>query len=232
MTIALGILGSDGIVLAADGQETDGVGFKDYALKVRASTGQASGIHSKSRSVVAVTGCGPGFHLDALSDEIITLSHSRTDWTLATFEPALHACIQGFFIQHVQPLLPHVNNLFNVIVAAQFEGDCWMWSSDTTVVKRSVGFEAIGTGRQYAKTAIYTRIIHPKIEAAVLLAVRGVVEAKRFDQYCGQSTTIVCLHNNLSHHIPWYLIEPAEKLFDKYAGIEQSTFQLVLGHFG
>jgi 20S proteasome alpha/beta subunit len=231
MTIALGIMGGGGVVLAADGQETDGVGFKDYALKIRASLPQPSGIHIDPRSVVAVTGCGPGFQLDALSDEIIALAHSRPDWTLDTCELAIQGTIATFFNRHVQPLLPHLNLLFNLIVAAQFDGQCWMWSTDTTVVKRCYPFEAMGSGKQYAKTAIYTRIIHPNIEAAVLLAIRGVLEAKRFDQYCGQSTTVVCLYKNGAHHIPWYIIEPAEKLFDKYAGIEQSTFQLVLGHF-
>src|SRR5580704_11727751 len=154
MTIALGIVGGGGVVLAADGQETDGVGFKDYALKIRASLGQPWGIGATSRSVVAVPGCGTGLHLDALSDEIITLAHSRSDWTMRTFEPELAQCIQTFFVQHVQPLLPHRDYGFNVIVGAQFDGDCWMWTNDTTVVKRSVGFEAMGSGRQYAKTAI------------------------------------------------------------------------------
>ena|SRR6202049_1926018 len=212
--------------------ELNGVGFKDYALKIRSSIPQPSGIHIAPRSVVAVTGCGPGFQLDALSDQIIRLAHSRPDWTLHTFEPAIEGCIATFFNQHVQPLLPHFSHLlFNLIVAAQFDGQCWMWSTDTTVVKPCNDFEAMGSGRQYAKTAIYTRIIHPSIEAAILLAIRGVLEAKRFDQYCGQGTTVVCLYNHGAHHIPWYIIEPTEKLFDKYAGIEQSTFQLVLGHF-
>ena len=231
MTIALGILGGGDAVLAADSQETDEGGFKNFALKVSASIPRTSLIGTAPRSVVAVTGCGPGFHLDAIAEEIQKLAQTRPDWTFDSFELELGRYIKGFFNEHVQPLLPHLDYRFNLIVAAQFDGASCLWSSETTIVKRSHQFEALGTGRNYAKAAINTRIISPTIEMAVLLAVRGVMEAKRFDQYCGQNTVIICLHNNAARHIPWYLIEAVEKLFDRYAGTEQSAFQYAIGHF-
>jgi hypothetical protein len=231
VTIALGILASGGIVLAADAQETDIMGFKDYALKIHHSLGQPWGAGVSSRSVVAITGAGPGFHIDAISSEIISLADSRTDWTLAAFEPQLEQCVQNFFQKHVLPFLPHINNSFDLIVAAQFDGMGWMWANETTVVKRSVGLEAVGTGRNYAKVAIQTRVIHPNLETAVILAIQGVAEAARFDQYCGKGTSITCLRDNQAVHIPWYLIEPVEKLLGRYSGIEQSAFQYIIGHF-
>jgi len=228
MTIALGILAGHGAVLAADSQETDGVGFKDFALKIKSTMAMTN---DPPRSAVAVTGCGPGLHLDAISREIIDLANSRTDWSRETFEPELKTCIRNFFVEHVTPLLPHIDNRFNLIVAAQFDGKSWLWSNDTTVVERRYPFEALGTGKNYAKTAIDSRILGPTIEQAVLLAIHGVSEAKNFDQYCGKSTKIVCLFNNSAHHLPWYLVDPVEKFFDRYSGVEHSVFHYVLGHF-
>lgn len=95
MTIALGFLAAGGAVIAADSQETDGVGFKDFALKVTASFPHP--LHSPSgRSVVAITGCGTAFQLDAVSDEIRNLAQSRDDWTAASFEPELGRCVKIF----------------------------------------------------------------------------------------------------------------------------------------
>src|SRR5258708_636501 len=60
MTIALGILASDGIVLAADTQETAGY-FKGFALKIHSAMTKTN-IHSNVNSALAITGSGHGVY--------------------------------------------------------------------------------------------------------------------------------------------------------------------------
>jgi hypothetical protein len=96
--------------------------------------------------------------------------------------------------------------------------------------QQSVGFEAIGTGQSYARMAIEHRAINLNAERAAILAVLGVAQAKEYDGYCGKSTTVTFLKNNLAYEVPWYEIKAVEELFQTYAGIEYSSLIYALAN--
>jgi len=228
MTVALGILASDGIAIAADTQETEGY-FKSFALKIQDAMTQTD-IFSTVHSAVAVTGSGPAVHLDAVAAEIIKGFHQHQDTELNAFEANLVQCVSDFYRTHVASLPSHLDRDFQLVIGAQIEGKHRLWVTETTVVKTSIGFEAVGSGHPFARIAVQNRGGGTiSVETAALLAIRGVMEATEHDQYCGKSTMVTCLKKNLAYSIPWYHIKKAEELFGRYAGIEHSAFLYALG---
>lgn len=229
MTVALGMLARDGIVLAADTQESDGY-FKEFSLKIHYAMTHTS-ICSNVKSALVVTGAGPGVHLDAVSDELIKTFHSSQDTDIDTFESRLKISVAEFYKAHVMALAPDIDRDFRLIVGVQIEGQFALWTSETTVVKKIIGLEAVGTGAPFAKMALETRyVIEPDVAMVALLSILAINRAKEYDQFSGKSTSVVCLKDNLAYHVPWYLIAEAEKLFARYSGIEGSAFRFALGH--
>ncbi len=227
MTIALGILASDGVAIAADTQETDGY-FKGFALKIHSAMTQTS-IHSIVKSAVAVTGAGSAVYMDVLAGEILRRFRDNQDSDIAPFESHLRECIEEFHTKHVTPLPAHLAREVNLIVGAQIEGRHALWMTDVSTVHASPGFAAVGTGGSYARMAIERFAHNMNAESAALLSILGVHCAKEYDQYCGKATTVTFLKNNLAYDVPWYQIKEAEKLFGKYAGMEYSEFLYALG---
>jgi 20S proteasome alpha/beta subunit len=229
MTIALGILASDGVVLAADTQETCGDGTKGFALKIRSAMTQTS-IHSMVNSAVAITGAGSSAYLDAITYEIVQGFDKHQDADLDTFSKHLKECVEDFHARHVTPLPAHLAREIWLIVGAQIEGKSAMWSTDVSTVQPSLGFAAVGTGASFARMAIERRVIYGmNAETLALLSILGVERAKDYDQYCGKATTVTFLKNNLAYTVPPYEIEEAKKLFDKYEGIDYSAFLYAIG---
>ncbi|MFQ5662491.1 MAG: hypothetical protein ACE5HL_01495, partial [Terriglobia bacterium] len=214
MTIALGMLATDGIVLAADSQETEGY-FKGFSLKINTAMTHMN-IQAKVKSAIGITGAGPAVHLDAIGDKIIKLFHANQYTQINALESNLAECVRDFYLTHIAPLPPHIyeGRDFRLIAAAQIEGNFSLWTTDATVLKRGIGLEAVGTGSPFAKMALQSRYLCTDTETAAFLAILAVARAKEYDQDCGKSTQIVCLKENLVHDVPWYLISEAEKLMN------------------
>lgn len=227
MTIALGMVASDGVVLAADTQEMEGY-FKGFSLKIKTAMTHTS-IQAKVKSALAVTGAGPSVHLDALADKTIKLFHANQHTEIDALESNLAVCVRDFYMMHVAALAPNIDREFRLIAAAQIGDSFALWTTEATVLKRSISLEAVGTGSPFAKMALESRYLCTDVETAVLLSVLAVARAKEYDQDCGKGTQVVCLKDNLIYDVPWYLISEAEKLMNKYAGIEQSAFQYAIG---
>jgi len=229
ITTAIGMLAGNAVVLAADTQESDGY-FKEYALKI-SSAMTHSRIDATVKSAVAITGAGPGVHLDAVSDEIINMFHEGQYRTLDAFQNKLQSVVKEFYFEHVAKLKQYeIDRDFRLIVGAQIEGDVGLWTTEATVTLRSLGLEAVGTGSPFAKMAMLSRAISLDTEQTILLAILGITNAKEHDHYSGKGTSVVCLKDNVAHDVPWYRIEEAGKLLKRCDGIEHSAFQYVLGN--
>lgn len=227
MTIAVGLVANDGVVLAADAQETEGY-FKGFSLKINTAMTH-TGIHAKVKSAIGITGAGPSIHLDAISDEIINRFHDNQHKEINAFQSDLAECVRNFYLRHIAPLPRHIDRDLRLIASVQIEDSFALWTTDATVLKRVIALEAVGTGTPFAKMALESKYICTDTTTAVLLAILAVSQAKNYDQDCGKGTQLVCLKDNLAYDVPWYLISEGEKLMREYAGIEQSAFQYALG---
>jgi hypothetical protein len=227
MTIGLGILASDGVVIAADTQETAGY-FKGFALKIHSAMTHTNP-HSTVQSAVAITGSGPGVYLDAVADEIIRDFDRNQDSSIVALESHLRERVEDFWARHVANKPDHLAKAFDLIIGAQIEGQHALWLTEASVVKPSMGFESVGTGSPYARMAIQYRAINMDVQSAAILAILGVAQAKEHDTDCGKNTTVTFLKNNLAYRMRPHQVVEAEKLFNQYAGIEYSAFVYALG---
>jgi hypothetical protein len=228
MTVALGLVAWDGIVLAADMQESDGY-FKEYGVKI-SSDAMDSRVDSNMRAAIGITGAGPAVHLDAIAEQIIGGFHAHQFQSLNDFETWTGEVVADFYKKHVVDIAPHVDRDFRLIIGAQIENRCALWTSDATVIKRVPTLEAVGSGAPFAKMALEARSISPNVELGILLAILGVARAREYDIHSGKGTHIVCLRDNITHIVPWFRVNQVEELFRRYAGIEFSAFQYATGH--
>src|SRR5438552_17699196 len=100
MTIALGILAKDGVVLAADTQETFSGVFKVDQAKILATV---LGTSTKNDGVFGVSGAGSGGHIDAISQELCDSFWRQHPKTLVDVGDDIRKRVSDFHAQHVLP---------------------------------------------------------------------------------------------------------------------------------
>ena len=98
MTIALGVLGPDGVVIAADTQESFGYagGAKVSGYKVW------SRVLDRQGRAISITGAGSAGHLDALSQQLIDGFVRERSWS--KLPTRLQRIVRRFHEDHLKPL--------------------------------------------------------------------------------------------------------------------------------
>lgn len=196
MTICLGILATDGIVIAADAQETDTY-FKRSTQKIMTwhTLGNSDG-PPRNPAACVIAGAGDGGFIDAFTSDLI--SGIRAEMTIAEFEAYASKKIEGFYSTHVRPLLKVDPNFdFSVLVGAYFQRVTRLYKSyRTSFQKVNAATTAIGIGQQFALRNLddfpFSDVRHTEITAAaVILNTKDCIEG------CGKYTDIVSIHNSI-----------------------------------
>jgi 20S proteasome alpha/beta subunit len=187
MTIALGILATDGVVLAADTEVTYEGYAKLNANKV--SWHMKRNAANECRHMI-VSGAGAETSIEYMRQNL-------GDWFTAIEEPTvpeigaeLSRQIKQFHVDHVTP---HGNGQLDVwmIVAALSGPHQGLWVTDKSICRRESAFGATGSGSPIARSLL-ERIWRPiPTIAAILLAGYVIWDVKRFVPGCGKDTTIV-----------------------------------------
>jgi hypothetical protein len=99
MTIALGILAHDGVVLAADSQITQEAYLKTGRTKIIIG----SNFDHPEHGVIAISGSGSLGYIDAARAEIVNAFMKNHDSSLAEFEEILKERVNDFYSRHVLP---------------------------------------------------------------------------------------------------------------------------------
>jgi hypothetical protein len=228
MTIALGVLGGSGVVLASDTEDTIG-NTKTDALKI--STGIAFGLQSGKSSAMAVTGAGYGPYLDAIFQRFTDFFCQNEALPLDHIGAGFQTILSEFYREHVEPFKDSDLIDFELIAGAQRDGQSGLWVSNRSVLRRSNGIETVGIGSVVAKS-ILSRSWMPThdLDMFSLIACYAVLRAKESVVGCGKSTLVLCLSNNTVTHLFPDVIHKAEELFRRYEGIEHSSFMFSVGH--
>jgi len=196
MTICIGILAHDGIVIAADAEESDSY-FKRSAQKLMTwhTMRNADGQPAKSAACV-IAGAGDGGFIDAFTAEFT--SGLKSDWALGDFETYAQKTLESFYGAHVRPLLKADPNAdFSVLVGVYFGWVTRLYKSYKTTLSRvQAATAAIGIGQEYAFRLMDE---YPITDAArtELIAAAVVSGTKDCIAGCGKYTDIVTIHNAL-----------------------------------
>ncbi len=191
MTIALGVLGNDGVVVAADSEYTWSY-LKTSGKKVFSDT---------ANGTIGITGSGDSGYLRGLSQELIAIFKAKQKAGVDGLENAFKEQVNAFFATHVIPCaVLQPQPICDVIIGVQRNGQRRLWQTTHTVLQRCESHAATGIGAEYA-IGLIARIIDPHtmnaksitLPVAERIAVYAIQLVKRHVQNCGQETQIVRL---------------------------------------
>jgi hypothetical protein len=230
MTIALGILARDGVVLAADTQETYPGALKVDQGKILAATDWPEG---RFLGACAVTGAGTATHLDSIQQQLCGTYLAQKPSTLDALQQMLAAQLLAFNKQHIVPFAawPEYDRPeCSLVIAAAREGQFNLWTTEKSAM-RSVPFGTVGIGAAHAHYLLHRLWrADERLITIVMLAAYVMYFVKQSVEGCGKDTHIVAIQaDGYAYSVEIPRIEAMESDFQRYADAEDWSVRYVLG---
>jgi hypothetical protein len=229
MTIAIGMLARDGVVIAADTQ----MGVTDW-LK----TGQGKIAFATSGSVndpqnkqaFAVTGAGDGGYLDALRTKMIgCFTKDYSTGPLTHIENNIQDELTEFHEAHVERFSQWNDRPdFWLLMGAQRGSQRLLWTTKKNLVIPHYQHAAVGAGEMYAKILMNRIYSEMDSDATALLAAYVIFQVKESVDGCGRETDIVTLRTKGPSFTDRDEIRALEEVFREYARFEGSILTQTL----
>jgi hypothetical protein len=233
MTIALGILASDGVVIAADSQETVQGYWKTNQGKITWSGfyGELRKTRGRSAGVCAIAGAGNrAGYVDALTSRLTAAFNGDPDAVQrGDVQSLFEAETLTFHREHVVPYsdLPEVS----LVIGYYRNHHEALFTTDRGALIRQNSFGAVGIGAMEAQSMLrFIWKLRPDVRTAIVLAAYAVFLAKEKVDGCGSFTDVVYLRNHEAKGVPRETIERLEQVFRRYAKyLEMPLLHRVLG---
>jgi hypothetical protein len=242
VTIALGMLASNALVIGADTElgVDDGTALKNergkiaWASHVKSDVGRIAGL--------AVTGAGTSSHVRHLQQDLSKLitGPDSQRWsefdppTMAEFETAAINCIKTFHSTYVLPFDGHANapQFYLVFGYHSPDGYAKLWSTNDSLTTESESIAVVGIGAMYA-TILLNRLFFPMWpmdhRVAILLTAYVLHEVKKHITGCGQESDIVCFGSSFNRQtfIRREQIKELETLFSELTVVQTEGMKLI-----
>jgi hypothetical protein len=235
MTIALGILASNGCVIAADTEETADL----KRLQNKVITGQDVDLTVKPPVTtigLAVSGAGYSAYLDCAIPEMIKEMLDRKTQPIEAIKDAVGARLRRFYLDHVVPFSRYPSDErpdFELIFGVVRDGgkERRLWITNKTTITSTAPHDAVGAGQTYAKILLQKlRDVNVDVSAAELMAIYVASQVKEMIRYCGKETVIVSISDDNS---PQYLdqekIKELEDIFHRQGALEREVLHYAIG---
>ena len=233
MTIALGILTGDGVIVAADTLETRGAGFPKTNIP-KILTGGTTG--KSGCGCYAVTGAGDSSYLNGIKQEIgdLFLNHSRAGTVDSSFEPELKKLVRRFHVQHIIPFAKYPDYerpSIDLVVASSHSHSHRLWVTSRTDTFSPIPYATVGCGSGYAK-AMLDRLSLPwgDIKIAKIVAAYVIFSTKNNVEGCGGNTHVATVSGDIAAYVSREVIDEMNKLFAAYDGVEARAFYYSVGY--
>jgi 20S proteasome alpha/beta subunit len=225
VTIAIGVVGTDGVVIAADTQETIGATKTDESKMLIANRG----IKMAKHGALAISGAGDGSYLDTLNQELCSSFMSR-NWDMPSFASRAKKIVRSFHLDHVVPFgkfrdCPEIY----VVAGAQLGDDICLWESDKSTFRPCRKYSAVGIGHAYARVMLRRYWTEMDVIKAASLAAFVIFKVKESVEACGNHTQIAIIKNGYAEYLSQPKIDMLEYAFDEYGAFETLAFQFILG---
>lgn len=227
MTIALGILAKDGVVIAADTQETYTGVFKMDQSKILGVTKPTSGF--------MVSGAGSAGHLDSISQALCDDFFGQEPTSLTDVEHMIASRVHDFHLRHIAPFgaWPDFERpSCSLVIGARRGSDCGLWITDKSTVHNGF-YGAVGIGAAHANLLL-GRLWREDGDAdfASLLAAYVVYHVKQHVDGCGSETNVVGMSETGTFVLEPERVELLEREFKRLTEKQDLVVQYILRRRG
>jgi 20S proteasome alpha/beta subunit len=191
MTIALGLVGTDGVVLAADTEESYGE-MKNETTKILTAFGNGS-------DACAISGAGNSAYLTSLGGKLAQVFLSDKNLTEPPLLQAFENCTKTFYSDHIIPFVnfpdeerPEVR----MLIAYHRRNVSRLLFSDLSVVAPEMRYKAVGIGSSYAENFLNRWWRPADTKSLEILAAYIAFAVKESIRYCGKHTQIVTVRSD------------------------------------
>lgn len=225
MTIAIGLLASDGLVVAADTQEIVGTMKSDESKLLIANRG----LEKQKAGALAITGAGDAGYLDSINMEVCTKFVSRKSWS---FEKVVKKQVKDFYQDHVVPFgkFPdHDRPQLALIAGADVGRYRALWVSEKSTFSGPKKYCAVGLGRAQATVMLRRYYASMDTVRAASLAAYIIFHVKHSVDGCGNETQIVIVKDGYAAHVSPSNIQLMEHYFEELAAYENQLLHFGIG---
>lgn len=194
MTICIGILSNEGIVIAADTQETAGDVKREENKIFSFAKGMPSGGSLEPPPICGIlTGAGDAGYLDTFTTALVTKMPDAQD--MNELEAYLSDTLREFHEHHLWPLSqsPEPPEI-EILAALTCKWSTSLFVSRGSTIRRSLGrHAAIGYGAHFARGLLNSLPFFETIKEAQVAAAIVAHATKEQIEYCGKETSICSL---------------------------------------
>lgn len=233
MTIAVGVLATDGVVVAADTELTYGV-WKNHQGKISAMCKAIEG-DPHGLATILITGAGDDACLQAMSAQLIEAFGQLDDVSDEGITTLVERAVLQFHHDHIIPwnTLPQSRPEIAMLVAAGSPTTKMLLTSSKTVVHDGGAFCSVGLGAHLADSLLsrYTKLPLLGRWQAALLAGMTILQVKESIPDCGKETDIYYFDDqNALHRIPRNITSQIDVVMKRYLDdLEPAIFRDVIG---
>ena len=228
VTIGIGIVASDGIVIAADREEGDSY--------LKNDTGKISLLFKATQPLgsIAVTGAGTEPYIDEAAKLISASFSDDTEGTEATVESAIAATHRKYYSETVLPFALYPSNErpdYSLLVG------CWgdnlgkhIWKTFGLSVSQSKDYDAVGAGSTVANALLGKLWDMVPVRYAIKLAAYVIYQVKASVKDCGFETDIAIVRQrSILEGVSSGAVRNWESVFRSYSRMERNAFYYCIG---
>lgn len=228
MTIAIGLNAGQGLVLAADTEESSG-----YPGDIKMNGAKMFGSARSNFGALAISGSGSANYIDSAGQKLQKVFLQNQITSLEECREQFEVVIDDFYNRHV--LLPYERKSqhFDLIIGITSGKDQRLFLTDQTTMKASNTYLAVGAGSDYAMSLL-SRHYRPlaSLRQTVLLAAYVIYSVKETIGGCGKYTDIALMGGNRMMFLPRQTSKALERQFEVLAELETSMLHYMFGHPG
>lgn len=230
MTIALGLLASDGVVLAADTQ----MGITDYlkSEQGKIAYGGRQLADGTNVTAIAIAGAGNVAYIEHVQRDFVSDYLNTTPAvTVHEVEERYQGKLKQFFRDHIEPFSLYPSNErpdLGLILAVKSGAIYRLWATEKNLMTEHHTCTAVGIGAMYAKILLNQYFGTMTSLGAMLLASYIVFRVKDIIDGCGKRTDVVALHRRGIGILTDDKIRRLEDLFDEYSKLEAELLHHIL----
>lgn len=225
MTIAIGVLCTNGAVIAADTEVSAG-DFKGTKTKLLS-------MDDGHRKALAFAGAGYVGNIEAAKMDITAAAFTALGGDTDSIERVKKA-IMDVIVPFHKTHNPHYGTGvstrdFDTLIAGWADGKGALWCTDGTASRFAIDFDAIGAGETYAQEYLTGLYRNGPTDSGVLLVSYVMMRTKAIVRDCGKETQIIVVCNGRAVHIPRAITQEIDCLWEHNAGFQGMAFNAAVG---